>query len=167
MAIAESRRAFLRGRHTPLADSRRPPWTGDDFTDLCTRCGECVSACPEQVLAPGDGGFPQVVFRGEGCTFCGDCADACPEPVFDLTRPAFDWTAQVQQRCLALHGIHCQSCQDACEPTAIRFRPQLGKAPVPDIAEDLCTGCFACAAVCPEDAITLETPSPAEDTAHA
>lgn len=166
MGIAESRRALLRGRGAPLANRRRPPWTDDDFTDLCTRCGDCIKACPEQVLAPGDGGFPQVVFRGEGCTFCGDCAEACPEPVFDLARSAFEWYARIQEHCLALDGIHCQSCEDACEPMAIRFRPRLGKPPVPEISEDLCTGCFACAAVCPRDAIAFVTPSTEQEAAH-
>lgn len=156
MGIAESRRALFLGGRKPVAARRRPPWTGDDFTDLCSRCGDCVRACPEQVLVPGDGGFPQVVFRGEGCTFCGECASACPEPVFDLAREAFQWKARVEGSCLALNGVHCQSCQDACEPRAIRFRPRLGRPPVPDVSEDACTGCFACAAVCPQDAIDLK-----------
>ncbi|MCK7544105.1 ferredoxin-type protein NapF [Marinobacter bryozoorum] len=159
MGVVESRRALFLGRNRAVASRNRPPWTGDDFTDACTRCGDCVTACPEQVLAPGDGGFPQVVFRGEGCTFCGECAAACPEPVFDLTAVAFEWKAQVESQCLAHSGVHCQSCQDACEPRAIRFRPRLGRPPVPEISEEACTGCFACAAICPQDAIALQKPT--------
>ena len=160
MSIVESRRALFLGRSRPLASRNRPPWTGDNFTDACIRCGDCIAACPEQVLVQGDGGFPQVVFRGEGCTFCGECATACPEPVFDLTAKPFSWVARIEDQCLARNGVYCQGCQDACEPRAIRFRPQLGRPPAPEISEDLCTGCFACAAVCPQDAIILQHPTP-------
>lgn len=166
MAVSASRRALLRGYRQPLAIEFQPPWTGDDFTDVCTRCGDCVAACPEQVLAPGDGGFPQVVFRGEGCTFCGECVDSCGEPVFDLGREPFQWRAEISNRCLALNDIHCQSCQDACEPGAIRFRPRLGKPPEPVVSSDICTGCFACAAVCPQDAISLPLPAQSPEVTH-
>lgn len=166
MAIAKSRRVLLRGGRAPAVD-HRPPWTGEDFTDLCTRCGECVAACPEQVLTVGDGGFPQVVFRGEGCTFCEECVNACPEPVFDLTAEPFRWKAVIEDHCLALNGIHCQSCQDACEPEAITFRPRLRQPPEPVVAADTCTGCSACAAVCPQDAITLASPATQQEPDHA
>lgn len=166
MAIVESRRALLLGRNRPLAIQRRPPWSGEDFTDACTRCGDCIAACPEQVLVTGDGGYPQVIFRGEGCTFCGDCAAACPEPVFDLNRKPFSWVASIDEHCLALSGVYCQGCRDACEPRAIRFQPVLGRPPVPEISADQCTGCFACAAVCPQDAITLRQPIPEPEVGH-
>jgi ferredoxin-type protein NapF len=136
---------------------RRPPWTDDNFTDACTRCGDCVAACPEQVLFKGDGGFPEIRFDAAGCSLCGDCADVCEAAVFDLSLVAFPWYAAVQDSCLALNNIHCQSCQDACEVRAIRFHPALRHAPVPSIDADACTGCGACVALCPADAISLES----------
>lgn len=160
MTLSTSRRAFLRGRSVEQlapATSHRPPWTDPDWTSRCTRCGDCVAACPEQILAPGDGGFPQIRFRGEGCTFCGECASACQEAVFDRARGAFDWVAVIGERCLAHSNIHCMTCQDACEVRAIRFPPRLGRVPEPVLDTDLCNGCTACAAVCPQDAITMET----------
>lgn len=160
MSVSQSRRAFLTGSSPASSVLRQPPWTGDDYTDLCSRCGDCLKVCPEQVLVAGDGGFPELVFRGDGCTFCEQCVNACPEPVFDLTRVAFSWRAAIGDRCLPLHGIHCQSCQDACEPRAIGFRPRLGGPPEPSVATEVCTGCGACVALCPEDAITLDEPSP-------
>jgi formate hydrogenlyase subunit 6/NADH:ubiquinone oxidoreductase subunit I len=30
---------------------------------------------------------------------------------------------------------------------------------VPEISEEACTGCFACAAICPQDAIALQKPT--------
>ncbi|WP_166261717.1 ferredoxin-type protein NapF [Marinobacter salicampi] len=158
MSLNTSRRSLLRGRPGPNP-SRRPPWTGLDFTDQCTRCGDCVSACPEQVLFKGDGGFPEIRF-GEGeCTFCQACADVCEAPVFDLTRKAFPWHATPVQPCLALNNIHCQSCQDACDAAAVKFRPALGHVPRPEVDPDLCTGCGACVSVCPVDGLGLEDAS--------
>ena len=150
-----ARRRFFRSLGGNRQEIRRPPWTGDDFTDACTRCEACIEICPEQVLFKGDGGFPEINFRDEGCSLCKRCVEVCEAPVFDLERPAFPWKAQVQSQCLAQAGIHCQTCQDACEWQAIRFRPRLGGPPWPEIDADACTGCGACEALCPNNAITM------------
>lgn len=157
MSVSQNRRSFLRGGR-PSASEWRPPWTTASITDVCTRCERCVEACPENVLFRGDGGFPQIRFTGEGCTLCGECAGACPEPVFELTRQAFPWRAVIQDHCLAKANIHCSTCRDACETSAIRFPPKLGHVAVPEVTLEDCTGCGACVAVCPEDAIGLEAP---------
>ncbi|MGB8052179.1 MAG: 4Fe-4S dicluster domain-containing protein, partial [Azonexus sp.] len=76
--VDASRRGFLRGRPRPKAKIR-PPWAlpETDFVDRCTRCGNCLSACPQKILVAGDGGFPTIDFSQHECTFCGDCATAC------------------------------------------------------------------------------------------
>ena len=67
-----SRAQFLRGdvggKHRPF----RPPWALDeyDFTETCTRCGECIKQCEEQILVEARGKFPVVDFRRGECTFC-------------------------------------------------------------------------------------------------
>ena len=69
-----SRRGLLRGRLTTPKPGVQLPWSvsWDEFITDCTRCGDCLTACPEQILVKGDGGFPTVDFlRGE-CTFCAD-----------------------------------------------------------------------------------------------
>ena len=156
MSAILSRRALLRGGSS-ARPVRRPPWTGDNLTDICTRCSDCINACPDNLLYKGDGGFPEISFREEGCNFCGKCAEVCSEAVFDIGRLAFEWHIAITGNCLALSDIDCQSCQDACEPRAIRFRPTLGRAPQPELLLDACNGCGACLAVCPADAIKLET----------
>lgn len=167
MSVSLARRSFLRGRlgnNRSSSDERRPPWTDESFTEACVRCGDCIDACPENILFKGDGGFPQIHFEHEGCTFCQECVRACDEPVFDLAREAFSWRAAIRDNCLALANIHCQSCQDACEPDAIRFTPSPGHVPTPQVALDDCTGCGACVAVCPQDAIELARPVEKENT---
>lgn len=157
MAVSLARRAFLRGGR-PSASDHRPPWTGSDFIDTCVRCDSCINACPEGILRKGDGGFPRIDFEHDACTFCQECVQACDEPVFDLAREAFQWRAGIRDSCLAKAGIHCQSCQDACEPKAISFRYSVGHVPLPEVDIDSCTGCGACVAVCPQDAIELAVP---------
>ena len=45
--------------------------------ELCTLCGTCVSVCPEDALAMGDGEVFYI--RPEHCTYCTACEEVCPE----------------------------------------------------------------------------------------
>jgi ferredoxin-type protein NapF len=63
--------------------------------------------------------------------------------------------ARIGRSCLALNGVFCQSCADACEARAIRFAPLPGRPPVPIVADERCTACGECAAVCPAGAIAI------------
>ena len=154
--INPGRRAFFRGA-TRLPSPVRPPWTDDaGFGEGCTRCGDCLAACPEAILVPGDGGFPEVDFSRGACTFCGDCATSCGEGLFDRsTRPAWRHVAVIGDACLARRGVVCQSCKDACDEPAITLAYGSGRAPMPEIDAAACTGCGACIAVCPADAIAM------------
>jgi len=131
----------------------------------CTRCGKCVDACPTHVLKLA-AGTVQVDYADGECTFCGECVDACPEPAFDVAARAAGarpWAvvARVDATCLARLGVECQSCGDACEPHAIRFRPRPNASvPEPRVDGAHCTGCGACVRVCPASAIEVR-PRPA------
>lgn len=155
VALSEpSRRSLLTGRGagSPL----RPPWSdAATFTSLCTRCDACIDACPEAILRRGDGGFPEISFAAAACSFCGDCRSACPEPVF--TQDAAPWAliAVIGDRCLAHQNIVCRSCKEACESDAIRFQLAPGTAGMPVIETAACTGCGACVAPCPAQAIAI------------
>lgn len=153
------RRGFLGLKRRDAPPPLRPPWTSEDaVTDRCTRCGDCLDACPEGILKAGTGGFPEVDFQaGAGeCTFCGDCATACGEGVFsDTNAPAFAATAAIGEGCLTNQGVMCQSCGDACPERAIRFRLQRGGAPLPDLDAQACTACGACVSACPVDAVSV------------
>lgn len=150
------RRALLRGRlrSKPLL---RPPWALPEsaFVAACIGCNACVEACPQHVLAAGEGGLPEFdPARGE-CTFCGDCANACGEHAFHtVDQQPWSLRAQVGGTCLAARGIVCFSCRDACGESAIAFPPTRA-VPQPQVEADRCTGCGACVPACPATAISL------------
>ena len=158
MSLA-TRRDFLRGRRTPTPPPQRPPWAlaEADFTALCSRCGDCLSACPTGILMKGEGGFPTVdFFRGE-CTFCGECVAACGPGALRRVEGQVPWAlrARIGEACLAQRGVECRICGEACGDSAIRFRPRVGGVALPQLNDAACTGCGACLASCPSQAITL------------
>ncbi|UEM20793.1 ferredoxin-type protein NapF [Skermanella mucosa] len=155
--IDPGRRSLLRGRLRRGPVPVRPPYASDArVLDACVRCGACADACPEGIVAAGDGGYPEVDFRNGECTFCGDCAEACPAPVFDLTQGA-PWfqAAAIADTCFARMGIVCQSCRDACPTGAINFTIGFGGPSRPAVDTDACTGCGACVSPCPAGAVTV------------
>lgn len=164
-----ARRGFLRGRFRQIANLPRPPWAvaESEFQTRCTRCNDCVDACPTGILRVGDGGYPTVDFSHAECTFCGECAVACAPRAIDRTASAQAWQmkAQLGPACVASKGVECRICGDACEARAIRFRPALGGISAPTLDDDACTGCGACVAPCPVDAIVVSDPSAMEITA--
>jgi len=152
-------RADPRGHRQPV----RPPWATARFHDDCTRCLDCLPACPEQILVQGDGGFPAIDFNLGECTFCGDCVTVC-KPVA-LRRPAPDtspWNhiALVAPECIEATGVHCHACVDPCPHEAVVFRPGTPRGGLPVIDTGACTGCGACVAPCPVDAIRIGSPPP-------
>ncbi|MBG5010027.1 ferredoxin-type protein NapF [Pseudomonas aeruginosa] len=161
-----SRRELFRRLGGP-PPPRRPPWTAADFAAGCTGCAACVEACPEGVLKLGAGRLVELDLSSAGCTLCGECASRCEAGLFDGAGPAFPWIATIGEACLALAGIHCRSCQDACEPAAIRFRPAPGGVALAELDSQRCNGCGACLAPCPSQAIQLRALSTKESPRHA
>ncbi|AMG31977.1 ferredoxin-type protein NapF [Grimontia hollisae] len=151
------RRFFLRSKAKTRVNPL--PWIADweSFTDQCTRCGDCIRECEANVIVSGDGGFPTIDFgRGE-CTFCYACAEKCPEPLFkDESAKPWDLIATINDQCLTRNGVECRSCSDACETRAIKFQLTLGQVAQPTLNLQDCTGCGACIAPCPANAIAME-----------
>ncbi|MDH0357302.1 ferredoxin-type protein NapF [Aeromonas caviae] len=153
-----SRRGLFRGRLNAPKAGIQLPWSvsWDEFVAGCTRCGDCLAACPEQILIKGDGGFPTVDFHRGECTFCTECVSACQAPVFRPTiQTPWEYVAHIEAGCLATAQVFCQRCQDSCEQQAIRFSPRLGRVPTPGIHAESCNGCGACVADCPVGSISI------------
>ncbi|WP_170474201.1 ferredoxin-type protein NapF [Ruegeria arenilitoris] len=154
-----SRRAFMTGKALrPDRQAIRPPGAiGDEFYNLCQECNDCVPACPENIISIDGQGWPALSFDSGSCTFCTACAEACPTGALEKTRiKDWPWLAKIAESCLALNGVSCRVCQDACAENALRFRPQLGGLYVPELDAETCTGCGACVGACPAGAVTLK-----------
>lgn len=159
MTDPTSRRNFLRGRFSVRKGPLRPPWAlaEADFLAACTRCGDCVRACPTHVVVDRDAGYPTVDFGDGECTFCGDCVRVCKSGALRRAEGQAPWSAKasVGEHCLARQRVECRVCGEQCDAQAIRFSPQLGGPPTPSIDGALCTGCGACVAPCPTRAIAV------------
>lgn len=150
-----TRRAFLTARTQPPAGAIRPPGLVAASGETCADCDICAEACPTGIIRK-DAGLPLLDFRAGDCSFCGACAAQCPKDLFEAERrQRFDHVAAIGDRCLAQHRVDCQSCRDACPVEAIRFRPRLGGPFLPVLDTETCTGCGACIAVCPADAVAV------------
>jgi len=134
----------------------RPPGAVDEVAFLagCTRCNECIKACPVNAIvhAPSRfreaAGTPMIDPAVAGCVMCPDtpCITACKPAVLRLDRPLKMGVAWIQNlACLAHTGSFCSVCSERC-PVENAIEVKAGK---PRIREDICTGCGTCASVCP------------------
>ncbi|MDO3722250.1 ferredoxin-type protein NapF [Marinobacter sp. chi1] len=152
-----SRRNLLLGKPLQVAPPLRLPWLVSEavFAEGCTQCGDCLSACPEDILVRGEDGSIRVDFSGGECTFCHRCVDACAEPLFRAAdEPAWLAALHIKDNCLAKNSIYCQSCKDVCDAQAIEFRYD-SAIPTPRIRQSLCTQCGACVGTCPSQSLEL------------
>jgi ferredoxin-type protein NapG len=156
----------------------RPPGAIDEASFLagCTRCNECMEACPYDAILPAPSrmrqaaGTPMIDPDVSPCLMCSDapCVNACEPKVLSHQASRLMGTARItEQLCLAHHGTTCTVCDERC-PVSGAIRCEGGK---PMIDESRCTGCGVCRFVCPapENAILLmpifaRPPRPASPT---
>lgn len=142
----------------------RPPGAIEErqFLAGCTRCGDCITACPYDAirLAPerlgAVAGTPIIEADIAACLMCSDfpCIAACEPGVLSHSIPIVMGTAHITQHlCLAHHGTTCTVCSERC-PVEGAIEVTQGK---PTVREEICTGCGVCRYVCPapENAVLL------------
>ncbi len=157
------RRQLLSGDVAGRSLPYRPPWAVPEelFDDTCKNCGECIEVCPTNILSFGRGKLPVVDMSHNECTFCGKCEQACePNALIKDTseadnHKAWDIIVNFDETCLSIRRVMCRSCSDNCEQSAIRFRLEVGGKATPELITEDCTGCGACIAPCPVDAVHM------------
>ena len=136
-----------------------------EFLALCSRCGECMVACPTNTLQPIwlDAGFmglfsPGLNLRRGYCSpDCRMCGEICPtDAIRNLSKEERVWaktgTAVIfRRKCLAWEQQKsCMVCDEVCPYKAVEFRKELGNpVPVPQVREEKCAGCGYCEHFCP------------------
>jgi ferredoxin len=119
----------------------RPPGALPEvaFLAACTRCGECITACPP--------------FAIQACVVCESipCARACPTEA--LTLPPDGWRGYrlaalelVPERCVTFAGTPCRACADAC-PVGERALV-MDDDGHPVLKAEGCVGCGVCVRAC-------------------
>jgi ferredoxin-type protein NapF len=101
-----------------------------------------VKACPKEVLGP--------VFTKDGSSF-----------------PPWHLKLSISNNCISTKGVVCHICPEKCDAGAIRFTFEglsSNNHRKPVIDQKACTGCGACIAPCPVNALSL---SPLEQSKAA
>jgi len=159
-ARRELARRYREADEGPGEHWARPPGAvpEDMFRQRCTRCGDCVPACPALAIREGPDGYPRIEPNVQACAVCEDplpCIESCetgallpwPRASIRLGLARLD-----PPSCLVVQGRECRSCEVHCPfpGEAIRLTDQ-----GPKFVEASCTGCGLCAVVCPTRAITV------------
>lgn len=135
-----------------------------NFTDHCTACQLCVSACPNQVLRPSTDiehlMQPEMSFeRGHCRPECVRCSEVCPagaiKPITTAEKSSISvgYAVILRDNCLSLQGVKCGNCERHCPVGAIQMVPSDANnsdSPLmPIVNEERCIGCGACENLCP------------------
>jgi len=142
----------------------RPPYAQDEleFLMACTRCLDCLNACPHEVIfaLPARLGAqvvntPALDLRNKGCHLCIDwpCVQVCEPAALKLpdvsaenqsTPPRIAFTFIDTRVCLPYSGPECGACANSCSVAGAL----LWDGVQPHINPDICTGCARCREAC-------------------
>lgn len=169
---------LVTARDTEARWAPRPPGAlpGASFSAACSRCGQCVTACPYDTLRlatpsdPAPNGTPFFVPRETPCYMCEDipCMKACPtgalSPLLERIQDAKMGVALIAPAsCLSFQGLRCEVCYRECPESdkaiVIETQPRhLSKHAMflPVIRPEKCTGCGMCEKACPTDKAAIQ-----------
>ncbi len=149
-----------------LRSQRRPPGAVAEpiFMSLCTRCDDCVTACPHQAIHTfnedqgGLAGTPVMVPDAKPCLMCEGfpCAVACTTGAM-TPPPTTTWNlGKVKIRedlCFAFKGPECGACVGLCPDSIKAITLKMWR---PYLEDETCIGCGICIDACPTDPKAIE-----------
>ena len=143
----------------------RPPYALAELEFLlsCTRCGDCIEACPYSVLFPLSarlgarvGATPAMDLVHKGCHLCQDwpCVNSCEAEALVIPEtngngeatpmPVLALASIDTQTCFPYSGPECGACESSCPvDNALLWDQQR-----PWIDEKKCIGCGLCREAC-------------------
>ncbi|MBN1340065.1 MAG: 4Fe-4S binding protein [Bacteroidales bacterium] len=134
------------------------------FTERCTACYLCVSACPTRVLQPsfleyGWAGFmlPFMDYKTSFCNFeCTLCGEICPTGAILPLESGIKKLTQlgkahfIKENCIVYTDEKdCGACSEHCPTKAVNMVHYKSNLTIPEVNEDICIGCGACEYACP------------------
>lgn len=136
----------------------------EHFTDFCTACHLCISACPTGVLQPAfleyglTGMLQPFLDNHKGfCNFeCVLCSKVCPSGAImpikleDKKLTQVGIAQFVKDNCIVYtEKTDCGACSEHCPTKAVKMEPIEGNLVAPKVYADYCIGCGACEYACP------------------
>ena len=133
------------------------------FSETCTACHLCVSACPTKVITPaflqyGPRGIMQPLLNYEKsyCDYeCNICGIICPTgaigpvPLAEKKLIQIGEAELLKSRCIVYtKNQNCGACLEVC-PTHTLYSVNRGNILYPETHSQYCIGCGACEKVCP------------------
>lgn len=135
----------------------RPPGALDEpmFLAKCSRCGDCVAACPANaiVISPSAAnGAPFIDANVAPCVVCTtlECMTVCPTGALEPTPIKFIdmGTARWKpETCVRTRGEDCRICVDECPIGEVAI--SLDASGNVRVHDDGCVGCGVCQHRCP------------------
>ena len=136
----------------PRTDWLRPPGAVREslFLERCTKCGDCLKACPHESIIPhAQDGFPVIYADAQPCHLCEDfpCVAACATEALVLPngRDSVRMGLAVVSTHACTAGQGCHACVSQCPTGALTMDFDEYRL---NVTAERCVGCGICEQVC-------------------
>lgn len=153
--IEEASSAMIGGRIAGAAAARRAGYLSDEqFDEISSKLRASLSQLREGMFSHENKGRADLTATDEGIPISKNLLTHGYPLLSELEAfPAFSHSKGVHPVIECTQNIPCNPCQDACHFGCIKVGERISNLPV--LGEGHCTGCGACVASCPGQAIFL------------